>query len=64
MATLPVIAIVSPKDGVSRWVINLTEYDAARHVLWDERQEPTPPESGPGDEKPDDDAPVRKGRRR
>ena len=34
MTELETIAIYSPKDGVSKWIINKEDYDPQAHKLW------------------------------
>ena len=31
------VEIVSPKDGKSKWTINVDDYKPAEHILWEER---------------------------
>lgn len=37
MPELPTIAIVCPKNDAECWIINLSDYDPTRHVLWADR---------------------------
>lgn len=59
MATLLTVEIHSPKDPREKWIINLDDYDASKHTLWDElTQSQQGTVSNPVDEAVSTPAPV------
>lgn len=59
MSSVPTVDIQSPHDPNTKWIINESDYDASKHVLWGERTQPQQETVAiPGDEADSTPAPV------